>query len=362
MKFRSNPHLATASLSRREFGRRSLYTAGGVAAASTLGGLLTACGSDEGTDGGGKQSDEIISPRFASSTSVIPIFVQQAAGPLLYGKEFGLDVPESNYQVFQSHSVAIQTVLSGDADIVAGSVFGSIAAAAQGVPVRLFSTARNRDDNVIAASSAVSSLDALVGGDYRVTADSKGGTGYAELQAIFNDNGFDEKVGDLEGFTILESSGQRQAALAAGQVDAAIIHVDQFWAVQREKSDIHVLARSVDVPAFPLTGYAAMVPWLAVNRVTATAIIQSIAACAKAFTESFDEYKSAVEHLIEEPPSDDDLKSLWDFAVENDIWVLDGTVHEDAFDIAAELCVSADVILKKPDLNDAVDTAPGDAA
>jgi ABC-type nitrate/sulfonate/bicarbonate transport system substrate-binding protein len=362
MNVRSNPHLAKASLTRREFGRRSLYTAGGVVAVSTLGGLLTACG-DDGSASGGGQSDEIISPRFASSTSVIPIFVQQAAGPLLYGKEFGLDVPESNYQVFQSHSVAIQTVLSGDADIVAGSVFGSIAAAAQGVPVRLFSTARNRDDNVLAALSSVPSLDAIAsGGDYRVTADSKGGTGYAELQAILTQNGFDQTVGSLDGFTILESSGQRQAALAAGQVDAAIMHIDQFWAVQRENPDVHVLARSVDSPEFPLTGYAAMVPWLAVNRVTATAIIQSLAACAKAFTESFDEYKSAVEHLIEEPPSDDDLRALWDFAVENGIWDLDGTVHEDAFDFAADLSVSAEVIFEKPDFADVVDAAPGDAA
>jgi hypothetical protein len=105
-----------------------------------------------------------------------------------------------------------------------------------------------------------------------------------------------------------------------------------------------------------------MVPWLAVNRVTATAIIQSLAACAKAFTESFDEYKSAVDHLIEEPPSDDDLRALWDFAVENGIWDLDCTVHEDAFDVAADLSVSAEVIFEKPDFADVVDAAPGDAA
>ena len=259
MNLRSNPQIAKASLTRREFGRRTLYTAGGVAAVSTLGGLLAACGSDAGSASDGKQSDEIISPRFAASTSVIPIFVQQAAGPLLYGKEFGLNVPESNYQVFQSHAVAIQTVLSGDADVVAGSVFGSIAAAAQGVPLRLFSTARNRDDNVLAASSAVSSLDALASSsDFRVTADSKGGTGYAELQAMINRTK-STTVGTIEGFTVLESSGQRQAALAAGQVDAAIMHIDQFWEVQRETPTAHPRPQCRR-SAFPLTGYAAMVP------------------------------------------------------------------------------------------------------
>ena len=349
-------------MSRREFGRRSAYTAGGVAVMLGLPGLLAACGGDAGSDGG-EQAGEIIAPRFASSTSVIPIFVQQAAGPLLYGKEFGLAVPESNYQVVQSHGTAIQTVLSGDADIVAGSVFGSITAASQGVPLRLFSTARNRDDDVLAAQGNVGSLEQIIAGeDIRVSTDSKGGTAYAELQAMINAAGGDKKVGTLPNFTVLESSGQRQSALAAGQVDAAIIHVDQFWQVQKEKPDLKVLARSVDVPPFPLTGYAAMMPWLNKNRITATAIVKSIAACTKAFTESFDEYNDAVQHLIEQPPTDSDLRRLWQFAVENKIWNVDGTMSEQGYQTAADLAVSAEVLVEAPPYTEVVDPAPGEAA
>jgi len=347
-------------MSRRQFGRKSAYTVGGVAMMVGLPGFLTACGEDTG---GGEQSGEIVAPRFVSSTSVIPIFVQQAAGPLLYGKEFGLNVPESNYKVVQSHGTAIQTVLSGEADIVAGSVFGSITAASQGVPLRLFSTARNRDDDVLAAQPNAGSLEQIIaGGDIRVSTDSKGGTAYAELQAMINAAGGDAKVGSLPGFTVLESSGQRQAALAAGQIDAAIIHVDQYWQVQQEKPDLKVLARSVDVPPFPLTGYAAMTSWLNTNRATATAIVKSIAACTTAFRESFDEYNTAVQHLIETPPNDSDLRRLWEFAVENKIWEVDGTVSAQGYQTAADLAVSAEVIAEAPPYSDAVDASPGEAA
>jgi ABC-type nitrate/sulfonate/bicarbonate transport system substrate-binding protein len=358
-QFSQDPRRAF-QMSRREFGRRSAYTVGGAAMMLGVPALLAACGEDAG---GGEQSGEIIAPRFVSSTSVIPIFVQQAAGPLLYGKEFGLDVPESNYQVVQSHGTAIQTVLSGDADIVAGSVFGSITAASQGVPLRLFSTARNRDDDVLAAQGTVGSLDQIIAGeDIRVSTDSKGGTAYAELQAMINAAGGHTTVGALPDFTVLESSGQRQSALAAGQVDAAIMHVDQFWQVQKERPDVKILARSVDVPPFPLTGYAAMMPWLSTNRATATAIIRSIAACTKAFTESFDEYNKAVEQLIEKPPGESDLRRLWEFAVENKIWDVDGTVSKQGYQTAADLAVSAGVIEKAPPYTDAVDPAPGEAA
>ena len=73
---------------------------------------------------------------------------------------------------------------------------------------------------------------------------------------------------------------------------------------------------------------------------------------------SFEEYNNAVDKLIEEPPSDADLRDLWEFAVENSIWDLDGTVHEDGFDVAAELSVSAGVITEKPDLDGVVDPLP----
>jgi len=356
---------AASNMTRRDFWRKSTYAAGGVAMAGGLGSLLAACGGDDEGEGGGSaaQSGEIVSPRIASSTGVIPIFVQQAAGPLMYGKEFGLTVPDANYQVLQSHAVAIQTVLSGDADIVAGSVFGSITAASQGVPLRLFSTARTRDDDVLAAQGSVASMDAIFDEGVRVCADSKGGTAYAELQAMINQHGRDDvKVGTLPEFTVLESSGQRQAALAAGQVDAAIIHVDQLWQVQKEKPDVKVLARSVDVPSFPLTGYAAMKPWLAKNQATAAAMIKSIAACTQAFAESFDEYRTAVKRLIEEPPSEKDLRKLWEFAVENKIWPVDGTVSEEAYKTASDLAIAAEVLIKAPSYGDAVDAGPMSAA
>lgn len=358
-----NTAVEAQGITRREFWVRSAKVAAVVGAATVGGGsLLAACGSE---DSGAAAADdgEIIAPRFASSTGVIPIFVQQAAGPLMYGKEFGLDVPEKNYKVLQSHSVAIQTVLSKDADIVAGSVFGSFAATSQGIPLQLFCTARTRDDDVLAGAGKATSFESIFEEGVRVSTDSKGGTAYAELQGMMGQMGRgDAKVGSLPGHTILESSGQRQAALAAGQVDAAVMHVDQFWQVQKENPKAKILARSVDVPVYPLTGYAALKPWLNSNQATATAIVKSIAACTKAFAEDFKEFEAAVKRFIDQPPSNDDLKKLWEFAVENKIWPVDGTVPQASYEQAAKLAVESEVFVKAPSYSDAVDTRPGKAA
>jgi ABC-type nitrate/sulfonate/bicarbonate transport system substrate-binding protein len=351
------------SLTRRAFWLRSMRAAGAVGLTGTVSGVLAACGSDNSSAQGGGDSNEVGSPRIAASTSVIPIFVQQAAGPLLYGAPFGLKIPEKNYKVLQSHSVAIQTVLAHDADIVAGSVFGSMAGASQGIPLRLFSTARTRDDDVLAVRGKVQGFADILNDGVRVSTDSKGGTAYAELQGMLNANGkAGTTVGELPGLTVLESSGQRQAALAAGQVDAAIMHIDQFWQVQRVRKDTKYVARSVDLPVFPLTGYAALRPWLDKNQATATAIVKSIAACTEAFAADFNEYRTAVKHLIESPPPEKDLRRLWQVAVDAKIWPVDGTITPETYGRAATLAVQCEVFVKAPKFADAVDDRPSKAA
>ena len=349
---------------RRVFMSSSARLLGGAAVLGGAGSLITACGGDEpssaGAQGGG--DGEIIVPRIASSTGVIPIFVQQAAGPLLYGSEFGLDIPEENFVVLQSHTVATQTVLSGDADVISGSVFGVMAAVTQGLPVKIFGGARNRDDDVLAALPPVTKFEDIFRDDVRVTVDSKGGTASAELQALIEASGSDAAVGTLPGITILESSGQRQAALAARQVEAAIMHIDQFWAVQEELPEAKIIARSVDIPVFPIAVYAGLQPWLDDNQATATALVNSVTACCKAFNEDFNEFKTAVQRLVEEPPPQAQLRRLHEFAVENEIWPVDPVLTEDAFKLAADLATKAEVFIEPPSYEDSVDLRAMEAA
>lgn len=348
---------------RRVFMTSSARLLGGAAVLGGTGSLISACGGDEpsGAEAGGGGSGEVIVPRIASSTGVIPIFVQQAAGPLLYGSEFGLDVPEENFVVLQSHTVATQTVLSGDADVISGSVFGVMAAVTQGLPVKMFGGARNRDD-VLAALPPVTKFEDIFREDVRVTVDSKGGTASAELQALMDASGSDAAVGTLPGITILESSGQRQAALAAGQVEAAIMHIDQFWAVQEERPEAKIIARSVDIPVFPIAVYAGLEPWLDKNQATATALVNSVTACCKAFNEDFNEFRTAVERLVEEPPPQDQLRRLHEFAVENEIWPVEPLLTEDAFKLAADLATKAEVFIEPPTYEDSVDLRAMQAA
>lgn len=349
---------------RREFCAGSLRAIGGFTLLGGAGTLLSACGGDDEATGESSGGDgEIGSPRFAMSTGIIPIFVQQSAGPLLYGKEFGLNITPDHLIAFESHSVATQTVLSGDAEIISGSTSGMLAAVSQGIPCKFFCAARNRDDNVLVGRGPAKELTDILDENVRVAADSKGGAAYTELQAVLNTE-LDEPVavGSLPGFTALESSSQREAALAAGQVDAAWMHIDQFWRLEEEIADARVLARSVDTPKWPLSGYGAMTEWLDQNQATATAIMESVRACSQAFVDDFKNYKEAVDELIDEPPPDKQLRELWEFAVENEIWPTDGgIVTQEAYDIIAELSESSEIVIEAPSFDEAVDTRPGEA-
>jgi hypothetical protein len=57
-------------------------------------------------------------------------YIPQAKGPIIYGPEFGLRQKDSDIKEFGSHATAVQVLLSGRADIGAGS-FTSFAQVAQ---------------------------------------------------------------------------------------------------------------------------------------------------------------------------------------------------------------------------------------
>jgi ABC-type nitrate/sulfonate/bicarbonate transport system substrate-binding protein len=353
-----------APISRRVFVARSTRLLGAAGLIGASGGLLAACGDDDDAErSGSAASGKVIRPRIASSTSVIPIFVHQLAGPVRYGREHGLNMTREDILEFESHTVAIQTVLSRKAEVISGSIFGSMAAVSQGLPIKIFAATRNRDDNVLAGVPPARTFDDIFKENVRVSSDSKGGTSNSELQAIIEHvKGEGIAADSLPGYTVLESSGQRQAALAAGQVDAAMMHIDQFWAVEEENREAKILASSVDTPVFPINAFAALVPWLDENQATATAMAKSVASACEAFIADFNEYKDTVDEFVEEPPAEDVLKRLWEFAVENDIWPTDPRLSREAYDRSAGLAQQAEVFIEPPPYEEAVDTRAMEAA
>ncbi|MCW3014359.1 MAG: hypothetical protein JWO02_1451 [Solirubrobacterales bacterium] len=351
-------------LSRRAFVGRSGRLLGAAGLLGGTGTLLAACGNDKSSASGGSAAPAalITRPKIASSTSVLPMFIHQLAGPVLYGSQFGLKMTLDDILQFDSHSVAIQTALSKKADVISGSIFGSMAAISQGLPIKIFALTRNRDDNVLAGAGKAQTFDDIFKDGVRVSSDSKGGSSSAELQAIINLTKSGTTVSSLPGYTVLESSGQRQAALAAGQVDAAMMHIDQFWAVQKQKPQAKILAKSVDVPVYPINAFAALTPWLDTNQATAIALAKSVTAACSAFTQDYAEYSTAVKKLVSEPPADDVLKKLWDFAVQNKIWPTDPVLTEAAYGLSAGLAKTAEIFIKEPAYSKAVDTRAMTAA
>jgi ABC-type nitrate/sulfonate/bicarbonate transport system substrate-binding protein len=351
-------------VTRRVFVGRStrIFGAAGLIGAA---GLLEACGggsSDSEGKAAAKASGDIITPKVASSTSPLPMFVHQVAGPVLYGAQVGLHMTADDFIAFESHTTALQTLLAHKADVVVGSIVGSMSAIAQGLPIKIFDNTRTRDDNVLAGAGAAKQFSDIFSEKVRVATDSKAGSSSEELQGILNRLHPGASPDELPGYTDLESSSQRQAALASGQVDAAMMHIDQFWAIQEQKPDAVILARSVDTPVFPLSSYAATTAWLDKNLATATAMNKSVLLATKAFYNDFDAYYKAITTLIEEPPSKSVLRRLRDFATKNKIWPTDAHITPDAYGRAARLGEQAEVFIKAPTYKDAVDTRPMDAA
>jgi ABC-type nitrate/sulfonate/bicarbonate transport system substrate-binding protein len=326
--------------------------------------LLVACGGESGggdadTDAGGgdSQTTELGSIEVANTSPTQPQWVATKYGVTTFGEEFGLDMSLDNFTTFDSHSVATQTVLSGAADVVAGSFVSTLLLAEQGQDFQVFCPYISQDGLVIAGANGVDSLDDLFNDDVRVALDSPGGAAMVAFDAILQASAEDRTSEDIPGQQILESSGLRASAFAAGEVDATIIHERQFNEAATQLDDAVIIAQLYEeVPNFIKEAQAAPRAWLEENSELAANYCASVLTGMRTLKADYDEFKAAVDEFAESDPlAEEELQRIHGWLQDYDFWPSeDGGFSEESVEFMSELAINIGLLESAPAYEDVI--------
>jgi NitT/TauT family transport system substrate-binding protein len=326
-----------------EIGRRQFLRAAGItAAAIPFGGLLAECGSGSSSTspssssplatagspaGTGAATGTVGKIKAANGSSILDAYINVIAGPVLYGKDFGLDFTGDDNVQFQSGSAAIQTVLGGKLQIVSTGAVSCMSAIAQGSPFRIFLPYLLVDDTVIAATDDITSIADLKAKNPVIGVDSNTAKTAMDQILVGMNAGF--VVDDLKNVQTIESSGERTSALAAGQVGVAVIHQSQLDQVAATGKKVHALANMYQAPGkFIKQCWMAPEKWLDENQATATAFAAALIKGSRELKNNQETFVSACKQLIKKPPKDDELQAMWELVHKYDFWPTDTNAME----------------------------------
>jgi ABC-type nitrate/sulfonate/bicarbonate transport system substrate-binding protein len=321
-------------------------TAGGLLLLGGLSPLIAACGDDNNGGGGsarssgdGKPAAKVNpKPKIGLSSSPQASYLPVIAGPVMAGSKYGLSIAKSDVTVLDSSTTLTQSTLSGQVQIAGQSTIAHLLLIDRGQPFKIFATYSLSDDFVIASRGDVTSIAQLKDPKTVVASDSPGGAGQAVFDAMLEAAKAGFMVDDIPKKVIVESSGERASALASGDCDATVIHLVQANAIQKEKGDVHILAKLYgQVPNFMKEAYAARADWLDDNLETAAAVTASVIQSSRDLLKDYSAFDAAVKQMIEEPPAEGDLKAVYEIIKANPVYPTDGGLSDERIQYMIDL-------------------------
>lgn len=346
--------MSIRSMSRRDLIKEAVRvgTAASLGSVSVLGGLGRVRA----------EQRELPVPRIAYTSPTLPSYVNTIVGPLDFGPRFGLNFSEFQLLRFESHATATQTVLAGRAEVVAGSTASHLILREQGRDFKIFAPFLGVDDFVLAVNEKVRSVEDLFNPSVRVASDSAGGAGYLILEAFLEVLKTGRRVRDIPNLVVLESSGLRTTAIANGDVDASIIHVDQFErANQAAGGRLRTLVTLYDnVPLYVKESFAAPASWIDRNLEVATALVAALISANRALMRDLDYFVRSVRRIIRGGgPPDEELRKLWNLIRRYPFWgINDELLQPDRIGYMIDLCRRSGLLQGRLSAEDAVDLRP----
>jgi ABC-type nitrate/sulfonate/bicarbonate transport system substrate-binding protein len=345
---------------RRSGARRTASIAVLSALLVASGGGVAAAGTDTTTPAGGGEGADVT---FAWTSPTQPTFVNRDFGIIEEGPAFGLAATIDDMLTFESHAIATQAVLSGDADVVGGSFVSNMLVNQQGEDFRAFCPFVKNDDFVLVSNPGIDEIGDIFADDVSVALDSPGGAGDIILNAMLQAAGEERTTADIPGIQILESSGLRTTAFAAGDVDVTLVHLTQYNSeILPAVPDAQIISRLYeDVPTFLKETFAAPSSWIEENLDTAAAICAAVISGSRTLVADRAAFDEAVNTYVAEPPEAAQLDEVYPLINDN-FWPLDTGITEEAATFMAEVAVASGVLEEVPAYEDIVDPRPFEMA
>jgi ABC-type nitrate/sulfonate/bicarbonate transport system substrate-binding protein len=353
-------HALSMPTARLRHRRRRAVALAAAASIVAAGGGVAAAGSDTTAPGGGAEVGDVT---FAWTSPTQPTFVNRDYGIVEEGPAFGLDATVDDMLTFDSHAVATQAVLSGEADVVGGSFVSNLLVNQQGEDFKAFCPFVKNDDFVLVSTPGIDELGDIFDPDVSVALDSPGGAGDIILNAMLQAGGEERSTSEIPGIQILESSGLRTTAFAAGDVDVSLVHLTQYNSeILPAVPDAQIISRLYeDVPTFLKETFAAPASWIDENLETAAAICAAVVAGSRTLTSDRAAFDEAVNTYVEEPPATEQLDEVYPL-ITDDFWPIDTGITEEAANFMAEVAVRSGVLEEVPAFEDIVDPRPFERA
>jgi ABC-type nitrate/sulfonate/bicarbonate transport system substrate-binding protein len=311
---------------------------------------------------GEQEMADLGSATIAWTSQTQPTFVNRDFGLFERASDFGVTYTEDNNKVFDSHSIAVQTVLSGDADVVGGSFVATMLVNQAGQDFRSFCPFIKNDDFVLVTREPVDGLSALFDDELSVAIDSPGGAGDIILNSMLQAAGETRTVQDLPGAQIIESSGLRTTTFAAGEVDASLVHLTQLQdEILPVVPDAYIVSRMwEDVPVFLKNTLSAPTEWLDENQELAAGLCAAIIQGSRELVADEEAFNAAVEKYVDEPPMAE-LPVIFPL-ITDQFWPLETGITEEEVQTMAEASIAAGVLEEIPAYEDVVDPRPFERA
>jgi ABC-type nitrate/sulfonate/bicarbonate transport system substrate-binding protein len=359
--------------------RRSFLRIGGLA----LGGaaLLGACSDDEnggttgttgatGTETGATGATGATAPadlgvRIAYTAGTFPSIVNGKVGPLDFGSQFGLNVSQQDdILTFDSHATAVQAVLAGEADVLAGAFTATLLLIQQGQDWKYFCPFSNGNDLLLVGTQKVDEMSDLTNPDVVVGVDSPGGLVNFVMNALMLVKGVSQNVETLN-TQIIEDSPLRTAALINGDIDAALVHQFDIPGIEQEigAENVHVLATLwEDVEGMIFETFAAPSEWLQANPDSATALTKAMLTANRELAKTFDFYVEMCQKYVDGGADPAILQVIWDLARQYEFWSYNGDLTEEDMTFTIEAARQSGLIEGDVDVSKVVDYSFMEAA
>jgi hypothetical protein len=332
-----------------------------------------ACSNDDsggGGDGGGgtpSAGADLGSLKIVWTTEANS-YIPQSKGPIELGPEFGLNQSPDDISEFEAHATAIQVLLSGKADVLAGGFVDFPLLQQQGQDVKVFCPVQGDVSEILVGVNGVTDLEQVKDPDTRVGVDSPGGLINFVMNSVFRAQNLGVTVDDLENVKILEDGSLRLAGLASGEIDVG--SVDPFERDELEKqigaSNVNVLSiTAADADIFG-NAYGATAEWLDSHQAEAAALCASVLKANRELASDFDLFVEWANKYIEPDEDRNVLKVNWDLAREYEIWPYNlGLLTPEVVEENIQVAISSGIL--EPDaanlsFDQIVDTRPGQAA
>jgi NitT/TauT family transport system substrate-binding protein len=266
----------------------------------------------------------------------------------------GLDVDVAS---LQGDQLVTQALLSGDIDIGEDGAAAGLAAIAQGAALEIIGSGTPKVDQVLAALPAITSLKAIEGKNYGVSA--PGAFSDASARLALQLSGLDiSRVS----FLPIGGIGNRANALAAGQIDATGLPNLQFIKLTKRVPGIHRLLDFAQImPDFLYITMVARTEWLQKNSDTATRFMKSIIEASRYL---YTNREQSIDIMLKVVPAAtrEELGQALDGLLASNVYGVDGGISQRSFNYTVDQLTQMKMLKHSLKYNDAVVTKYVDAA